>query len=498
MTDRMDAADDALANASIAEIQQRVAVAAFSSNELIAASLANIARWDKTGPALRAMLSVNPHAQEIAGRAAVGSTGSRPLRGLPVVVKDNCDTADMPTTGGSAALANNRPATDSTVVRRLKEAGAIIVGKTNLHELALAGLTVSSLGGQTRNPYDLGRTPGGSSGGSGVALAVGYAVAAIGTDTVNSIRSPASANCIVGLRPTRGLVSRAGVIPCSSTQDAVGPMARNVEDLAKVLDVIAGYDPGDATTACCIGRIAPTYTAGLERTNLSGCRIGFVRALQGSGSENEDVNRAVENSMAAFRSVGAETLSLEERFVDPDYLVAHGDVQKWEFKRVFNAYLRDCGTTSVRSLKDFIATGAFHHETLETFLHDASAIDDPGHDPEYLSRLAAITDLRGLVLNIMAQRNLDALAYPLQRCLAVPIGSSGQTQRNGILASLIGFPALTVPMGFSEPTPAAPLGVPMGLDILARPFEEIKLIGIGHVFERMTHIRRPPDLYNFG
>ena len=231
--------------ASIDELQAAMAGGALTSRALVQHYLDRIARYDKEGPKLNAFLLVNPRALEEAGRldeerAAKGPRG--PLHGIPVVVKDNMNTADLPTTGGSLAFQGAQPRADAFIVAKLRAAGAVILGKTNLHELARAGTTVSSLGGQTLNPYDLSRTPGGSSGGTAVAVSANLATVGLGSDTVNSIRSPASACDLVGLRPTRGLVSRSGIIPAALTQDMAGPIARSVKDAAIVLEAIQGTD----------------------------------------------------------------------------------------------------------------------------------------------------------------------------------------------------------------------------------------------------------------
>ncbi len=484
-----------VAEASIDALRRGIRSRELLVSGLIDTCLERVERWDRAGPKLAAVLALNPRARQLAARCdhAVADGSGGPLCGIPVAVKDNCDTAAMPTTGGCLGLRDSRPARDSAVVRRLKDAGAIILAKTNLHELALAGLTESSLGGQTLNPYDLTRTPGGSSGGSGVAVTMGFAAAAIGTDTVNSIRSPSSANSIVGLRPTRGLISRAGIIPVSETQDAVGPLARTVFDIALLLDALAGYDPEDPATARCIGQIPDTYTASLQRPGLSGRRFGIIRGLQGTSAENREVNAAVEQAIAAMRGAGAEVLSVDEPFFDAEELIENLDVQKWEFRHLFDAYLKRLPAPPVRDLAALIASGAHLPGSL-AFFKEAVGVKEPDRDPEYLRRLVAIDRLRGRVFSLMAKHRLDALAYPLQRCLVVPIGSASQAQRNGILASLIGFPALTLPMGFSRPTPTAPIGIPMGLDLMARPFHEPLLLSIGHAFEQVTHARRAPAL----
>ncbi|KAA0892630.1 amidase family protein [Pusillimonas sp. ANT_WB101] len=487
---------DVVEEATIAGLQKQLLAGELTCVGLVDAYLARIARWDQNGPKLRAVLAVNPAAHELAANldATLASEGklSGPLHGVIVAVKDNCNTADMPTTGGSLSLQGTVAAKDSAVVRKLRDAGAIILAKTNLHEFALAGTTVSSLGGQTLNPYDLTRTPGGSSGGSGVAAAMSFATVAIGTDTVNSVRSPASANSLFGLRPTRGLISRAGVMPVSHTQDSVGPMARTVSDLARVLEVIAGYDAEDPVTARSVGRTPSTYGASLRDDAFEGKRVGVLRSLMGGEPQHQQVNAAMARAIQTMRDGGAQVLEIDDSGIDADVLLRDGDVQKWEFKPLFEAYLKTSSQRAVQNMDDILAGGGYHRETLQEFLEQANGVIDAEHDVEYLHRLAAHVRLQDRVLALMAELALDALAYPLQKCLVVPISVGGQAERNGILAALTGFPALTVPMGFSTPDANAPLGVPMGMDLLARPFDEPLLLGLGYAFEQRARVRKPP------
>jgi amidase len=234
--------------ASISSIHAALSARMVTCVQVIQSYLNRIDAYDHRGPALNSIITVNPHALDTAAemdRLDTATVRQRPLHCIPIILKDNYDTADMPTTGGSLTLAKLVPAADGFVVKRLRQAGAIVVAKANLMELAWSGTTVSSLGGQTRNPYDLTRTPGGSSGGTGAAIAASFGVIGTGSDTGQSIRSPSSANSLVGVRPTRGLVSRAGIIPLSTTQDAAGPITRTVDDAARTLDVIVGYDPND-------------------------------------------------------------------------------------------------------------------------------------------------------------------------------------------------------------------------------------------------------------
>jgi len=365
-----------LMEASINEIHRGLQSGKLTCHSLVQQYLDRIKAYDQQGPTLNAMLYVNPKVLEQADamdKQVKRGTKLKPLQCIPVVLKDNFDTADMPTTGASLALKGMQPAEDAFSVVRLRQAGALIIGKTNLHELAITGITVSSLGGQTKNPYELTRTPGGSSGGTGAALAANFAAVGTGSDTVNSIRSPSSANSLVGIRPTRGLISRAGVIPCSFTQDAVRPITRTVADAAVMLDVMAGYDPDDPVTALSIGRIPATYTASLDRNGLKGARIGVLRTLFGSGPDHLEVNRVMANALEVLKQQGAILVDIDDAAFDTGKLVTDLDVQKYEYKFVLNNYLKAQPNPPVHSLAELIATGNYHKPSLEKFLASAKS-----------------------------------------------------------------------------------------------------------------------------
>jgi amidase len=480
---------------TIAGIHQAFKDRSLTCRELVQAYLDRIAAFDHKGPALNSILTVNPKAlaeadERDAQYARTGLAG--PLHCIPLVLKDNYNTADMPTTGGSAALAGARPQADAFVVGKLRRAGAIILGKSNMHEFALSGTTVSSLGGQTLNPYDLTRTPGGSSGGTGAAVAANLAVAGTGSDTVNSIRSPASANGLVGIRPTKGLVSRAGIMPVSQTQDAVGPIARNVADATRLLEVMAGYDPNDPSTAWSVGYTPASYISFLEGDDLHRARIGLLKTLLGSGPEHQEVNAVITEAVAAMKRAGAVVIEVDDPALSAAKLNAENDVQKYEFKSLINAYLASVPNAPAKSLEEIIASGKFHKPSLENFFKSAQSLQNGMEEPDYLLRLVRDARTRNKLISLMAEHQLDAVIYPLQQRLVVPLSELNQADRNGILASVTGFPAITVPAGFSKPTTAAPIGVPVGMDILGRPWSEGRLIQIAQGFERATQSRRPP------
>jgi amidase len=452
--------------------------------------LDRIRAYDQTGPKLNVVIFVNPKA--LAEAAALDghlrTTGSfvGPLHGIPVLLKDNVNTKDMPTTASSLSLAGYTPTTDAAITQKLRSAGAIILAKVNLHEFAIWGETVSSIGGQTLNPYDLTRTPGGSSGGTGAGVAANFAIAGIGTDTVNSIRSPASANCIVGIRPTLGLISRAGVIPYSFTQDAVGPLARTVTDAAKMLNVLVGYDPNDPATACSVGNTEADYTEFPKIDGVKGKRIGVLRSFFGNSPIHEEVSAVANKAVEELRKLGATLIELNAPDLDSAKISSDISVHIYEFKPQINAYLA-AGNAPVTSLEEIISSGKFH-PNIEDNLKKAQCLE---LDDGYRLRLQRRAELQQRILQIMADDRLDAIVFPHQTRLVVPIGEA-QLERNGALGAVTGLPSIVVPGGFSSPTPTARLGVPVGIEFLGRAWSERLLMEIGYGYEQATKHRCPP------
>jgi amidase len=483
-----------LDEATIATIHAALGSGRLTCTQLVRSYLDRIDAYDRKGPRINAIIAVNPHAMEIA--AAMDRPGgpgeTRPARAtlhcIPVILKDNYNTSDMPTTGGSITLKNSMPPADAFVVKRLRDAGAIVIAKANLTELARGGTTVSSLGGQTKNPYDLTRTPGGSSGGTGAAIAANFGVLGTGSDTGQSIRSPASALSLVGLRATRGLVSRDGIIPYSSTQDEAGPITRTVEDAARMLDAIAGYDPADPITAFSTTRIPRSYTDSLTKDGLAGARIGVLTEFFGRDPIHREVNAVVESAIARMKSIGAEIVRVSLPNVDE--LTRGLSLAGFEFKPAFNRYLAALGQRApVKSLDEFIARGEFHPSLRAGLEADqrADGLDSGEYKTQWLRR----NELRQAVMTLMAANTLDAILYPHQRRLVVPIGEE-QVDRNGVLSNSTGFPAITFPGGFSAPTTSAPVGVPVGIELLGREWSEPTLLKLAYAFQEQARIRRPP------
>ncbi|MGA2096067.1 MAG: amidase family protein [Candidatus Acidiferrum sp.] len=479
-----------LDEATISDVQAAYKSGALTSVTLVQAYLERIRACDQAGPKLNVVIFLNPRALEEAAALDEHFRGTGkfvgPLHGIPVLLKDNVNTKDMPTTGGSLSLAGYTPATDAAITQKLRSAGAIILAKVNLHEFAIWGETISSIQGQTRNPYDLTRTPGGSSGGTGAGVAANFAMAGIGTDTVNSIRSPASANNIVGIRPTLGLVSRAGIIPYSFTQDAAGPLARTVTDAAKMLNVLVGYDPDDPATAWSVGNTEEDYTKFLKARGLQGKRIGVLRSFFGGAPINGEVNGIANQAVEDLKKSGATVVELDTPDLDSGKITSNISVHLYELKPALNAYLA-AGNPPVKSLEEIISSGKFH-PNIEDSIKKAQGLE---MDDSYRLRLQKRSELQQRVMKIMADERLDAIVFPHQQRLVVPIGEK-QVERNGVLGSVTGFPSLVVPGGFSSPTPTATLGVPVGIEFLGRPWSEKRLIEIAYGYEQATKHRRPP------
>jgi Asp-tRNA(Asn)/Glu-tRNA(Gln) amidotransferase A subunit family amidase len=471
---------------SITELQEAMAAGRVSAAQLVEIYLRRIAAYDQAGPRLKAVLHLNANA----GREARALDAERtrqgprgPLHGIPVLLKDNFETRDMPTTGGALALAGVVPVDDAFQVRKLRQAGAVILGKVNLHELALGLTTVSSLGGQTLNPYDIRRAPGGSSGGSGVAAAASFAAFTMGTDTAGSIRIPSSHNSLVGLRPTLGLSSRAGIIPFGHTQDSAGPMARNVTDVALVLDATVGYDPGDPITGTSSGRIPRTYTSTLKPEALQGARVGVIGEFFGTAPEDDEVAVLVRRAIDDMKARGATAVEV----VIPNLAqqLTASSLLTQELKLYLGGYLRTSPRSPVGSIEELLASG-LHAAQLQGFLDAANAVaDDYLAGDDYRSRFTAREALGRAVLAAMDANKLDALVYPTVRRVA-PLAGTGQLGSNAALSAQTGFPSITVPAGFT------PGGLPVGVEMLGRPFGEPTLLGLAYAYERATNHRRPP------
>jgi len=494
-----------LHEATIPELEAAMRSGQLSARELVDFYLEQIAQLDAGGPGLRSVLETNPDAPEIAAgldqeRAVAGPRGV--LHGVPIVLKDNIDTADqMSTTAGSLALVGPPPLRDAGVARRLRQAGAVLLGKTNMSEWANARSGQSSSGwsargGQTRNPYVLDRSPGGSSSGSAVAVAANLAAAAIGTETNGSLVNPASMNGVVAIKPTVGLTSRAGVIPFSHTYDTTGPFARTVTDAAILLTVLAGVDPGDPTTFASIGRRPADYTRYLDPDGLRGARIGVTRNVGFGRSRAADA--VMEAAIVALRAGGAEIVDPADipsaELLDRD--PARHTVVRFEFKFDLNQYLATRTGVPVKTLADLIAFNEAHAAQelqffgQEKFLERQAA--SPLTDPAY--RAALETGWR-----LARQQGIDSVMD--RWCLDGLIAPSGSpawtidlvngdhyTTGSSTPAAMAGYPLVSVPAGWCH-------ALPIGITFMGRAWSEPTLIKLAFAFEHVTRARQEPQFW---
>lgn len=476
---------------SVIELQVAMEEGELSSVALTNYYLNRIDALDKKGPKLNAVVTINKSALEEAIRLdELRQTHGKlsELHGIPVIIKDNMDTFDMPTTASSQLMADNRPTKDAFIVKKLRDAGAIIIAKSNLSEFACHGFTDGTLIGQTLNPYDLSRTPGGSSGGTCVAVSANYAVCGLGTDTVNSVRSPASATNLVGFRPSTGLFSRAGIIPVSETQDTAGTLTRCVTDAAVLFDICYGFDPDDHLTAEQPLNRSTSFIECLKVDGLQNKRLGVITNLVG---KDEAVLEIMASSVDRLREHGAEVIFLEIPEFDMMRLNKEADVQYFEFKRQMDQYFDSALNCPVPNFQ-YLADSGKLHPAIAKFIIECAKVEHPLASEEYKRRLLNNVQNRRLAYYLMAKHDIDAFVYPHQSILVQPISEQSQQGRNGLLASTIGFPAITVPGGFSAPNDNAPKGVPVGIEFMARRFDEAKLFEIAYGFEQARNNRRIP------
>jgi Asp-tRNA(Asn)/Glu-tRNA(Gln) amidotransferase A subunit family amidase len=468
--------------ATIPALQAAMTAGRVTSVQLVDAYLERIAAYDAQGPALTSILRLNPRARADAARLDTERRAGRvrgPLHGIPILLKDNFDTADLPTTGGLLALASLQPRTDAFVVQRLRDAGAVILGKTNLHELAHGITTVSSLGGQTRNPYDPSRNPGGSSGGTGAAIAASFAAVGWGSDTCGSIRIPCAFNSLVGLRPTLGLVSRSGIMPLSHTQDTGGPMARTVTDLAIALDATVAPDTTDPAARAARGRTIHGFVDSLVPTALRGARIGVLTHY--FADTDDEIADTVRAAIRTMRGLGAEVVDV--RIPGFDSLMAGTSLIPFEMKFDFNDYLARSPNPPVASLTEVLQRGLYH-AVLEPRYRLRDTMKSRDSEP-YKRALARQGVLRERLVAFFDSLRLDALVYPAMR---QPPAAIGEVQQGGTcqLAAHTGLPALSMPAGFTA------AGLPVGIELLGRPFGDARLVAMAFAFEQAGARRRAP------
>ena len=487
---------------TITELQQKMNSGELTARQLAELYLERIDSIDRDGPRLNAILETNPDALALASsldvERAAGSTRG-PLHGIPVILKDNIDTADkMQTTSGSLALEGHHAALDAGLVEKLRAAGAVILAKTNLSEWAnFRGKNStsgwSSRGGLTRNPYALDRSACGSSSGSGAAVAANLAAAAVGTETDGSITCPAQTNGVVGIKPTVGLVSRAGIIPIAHSQDTAGPMARTVSDAAILLGAMAGPDKRDPITKSSVKRGLTDYTPFLDANGLKGARIGVARTLFGSDLR---IARIMEQSLDVMKKAGAILIDVELKSSDA-FGKTEMEVLLFEFKADLNAYLAACADVPVRSMADVIK---FNEENRARVLPyfgqermEAAQEKGPLTSKKYLAALEKNHRLaRTQGINaVMTKRKLDAIVCPSggPAWMIDPVNGDGirtWDMDSTSYAAVAGTPHITVPAGYI-------FGLPVGISFFAKAWQEPTLIKLAYAFEQITKVRKPPQ-----
>jgi Asp-tRNA(Asn)/Glu-tRNA(Gln) amidotransferase A subunit family amidase len=487
-----------LEETTIRDIHDAFRAGTLSCVSLTQRYLDRISAYDQKGPALNAFVSLNPDALAQAVRldAAFAKNGklTGPLHGIPIAVKDQAETKGIETSFGSIALKGYVPEQDATIVTKLKEAGAVIIGKTTMPDFAASWFGYGSVHGETKDPYALERDPGGSSAGTGAAVAANLAVIGIGEDTGGSIRLPASANNLIGVRVTPGLISRAGLSPLVVFQDTAGPIARTVTDAAILLDVLVGYDPKDIYTAAfTIAGHKGSYAQSMDRDSLRGTRIGVLKEAFGSDDDPDcaQVNTVVRTAIAATKGAGADIIdvslpNLKEFIVETSLYITHS-------RHDINAFLASRPQLPYHSIDAIYKAGKYHknHELIEQIVKDGPL--HPQDDPEYYRKLAARETFQRAVVGLIAEHRLDSICFPACQVLT----PTHEELRNGrwtvlsfptntVIAAQSWMPSICLPAGFT------PAGVPVGMEMIVPPYHEPELFRFGYAFEQATNWRRPP------
>lgn len=480
-----------LQTATLADINAAMDAGALSSEKLTQLYLARIAAYDKIGPKINAVITLNPAALETAREldAERKAKGPRsPLHGVPVVLKDLYDTKDMPTSAGFLPMKDSRPILDATVVARLRAAGAIILAKVNMSDwfgVPKPG-DQSTVLGRTLNPYNLALTPGGSSGGTGAALAAGFAQVGLGSETGVSIRNPTSNNSIVGLAPTRGLIPRAGQVMTSFTQERAGPMARSVYDVAALTEAIAGFDAEDLLTINAPGHApAQPYTHFLDARGLRGARIGVFRDLFRQGPIHAEGVAMIEAAIAKMKEAGAVIVEPVSMGLDLFGLLADTRTNYYEAQFSYDLYFRRLGLTApIRNMDELIAKGGklVKPSIVQAYGEFRSLM----HQPDFLARRDTQEMLKEQAIALMDRYKLDVLVYPFKSVPPPPHLERGVDQDNPF-SSVTGLPALLVPAGYTRKENG-----PIAIEFLGRPWSEPTLFRIAYAYEQLSKVRKPP------
>jgi len=480
---------------TIAELQDVMASGALTAQDITREYLARLSIYDRSGPTFRAVLAINPRAiADARARDAERAAGRvrSPFHGVPIVLKDNIDTTELPTTGGSLALLDHRPRLDSKVAAGMKQGGAIILGKANLDEFPFGDFGISTVGGTVGNAYDPSLSTAGSSGGSATAVATSLAALGFGTDTCNSLSNPGAFASLATIRVTRGLTSRAGVMPLNTYNDAVGPMARSVRDVALALDLVTGSDPEDAVTADAAQHISGSFAAGLDAATLKGKRIGAFRQRFVGFTGEREIAANMDKVIKELQSAGAIVVDVAIPDYDAKYASARG-AAPGSLRAGWTAYLSRGSKPGdkVLTIQDLLATGKLAPVSARR-LEGALAPAPAGAALDEATRrfVSGRETFRQLFVDLMDQQKLDAMLYPANH--ARPHTHEGGLERYGSEpgtceeSAATGLPQVTVPAGFIGGR------YPVGISFLGRMWDDKRLLEMAAAYERATHHRRPP------
>jgi Asp-tRNA(Asn)/Glu-tRNA(Gln) amidotransferase A subunit family amidase len=493
-----------LETATILDLQKAYD-AGLSSEKVVSVYLKRIAAYDQAGPKLNSIILLNSKATETAKALDAERKAKGPrslLHGVPILVKDNYDTFDMPTTGGSKALQGSTPMYDAFTVKKLREAGAIILAKTNLDEFARGGTGTSSLGGQTLNPYNLSKIPGGSSAGSGAAVAALFGQVGLGTETGSSIRNPSTKNNLVGFSPSQGLVSRQGIIPISITYDRGGPMARNVTDAAIVMSYMTGSDAADLFTLNSLGHVpSDNFLGSFKKDGLKGARIGVLRDLFGRDDADKPAVALIEAALKTLKEQGATVIDPLDTGVDLWAALRDTNAGTGEYKQAINAYFAARGSaTPVKNLGELIASGGYLGR-LKKMYEESNAVGEMSYNNDYIGRYKGKLVMRERMMQLMKDWQLDAVVYPFEtkpaRSVAEAAPNRGETvaENDGSnrapgggnrLSTVTSLPTIVVPVGFNTD------GVSVGMEILGKLYDEATIVRLAYAFEQAAPNRKLP------
>lgn len=480
-----------LQTATIEDINKAFDVGALNSEKLVGLYLKRIEAYDKAGPKINSVITLNAKALETAKTLDAERKAKGPrskLHGIPVVLKDLYDTKDMPTSGGFLPMKNSQPMYDATVVARLRDAGAIILAKVNMSDwfgVPKKG-DQSTVLGRTLNPYNLDLTPGGSSGGTGASLAAAFAQVGLGSETGVSIRNPTSNNSLVGLAPTRGLIPRAGQIMTSFTQERAGPMGRSVYDVAALTDVVAGFDAEDLLTIVAPGSTPKeSYTTFLDKNGLRGARVGVFRDLFRKGAIHTEGIAMVEKAIAQMKEAGAVIVDPMSTGIDLFTLLEDTRTNYYEAQFSYNLYFRRLGPSApIKNMDDLIYKGG--DLVKPSIVNGYKEFNSLMHQPDFLARRATQEMLKAVVVELMDKYRLDVLVHPF-KSMPPPGHLERGVDQDNPLSSVTGLPALLLPAGYTSMENG-----PIAIEFLGRPFSEPTLFKLGYAYEQIAKIRRSP------